>query len=178
MPGIGLDDFKRAMRALPAQVAVISAASDEGRIAMTATAVTSLSAEPPQLLVCVHRMARPAAVIRAAGAFAVNLVHAGQVDVATQCALPGLDPERRFDKGDWTRSALTGQPLLEDAMVSFDCHLASQSEQGTHHVFVGRIEAVRFGAGSPLLYHDASYRHIGDRLDALHLDWDSTGLGF
>ena len=95
---IGMDDFKRAMRALPAQVAVISSAAGDMRIAMTATAVTSLSAEPPQLLICVHQQARPAAVIREAAAFAVNLITNKQVDIATQCALPGLDPKQRFDK--------------------------------------------------------------------------------
>lgn len=178
MSGIGTDDFKRAMRALPGQVTVISSAQDDSRIAMTATAVTSLSAEPPQILICVHRAARPAAIIREANAFAVNLLHTGQVDVATQCALPGLDPEQRFEKGSWTTSAITAQPLLDGAMVNFDCRLASCNEQGTHFVLVGLIEAVRFAEGNPLLYHDASYRHIGDRLDALHLEWDNTGFGF
>lgn len=176
--GIGIDDFKRAMRALPAQVAVISSASPDTRIAMTATAVTSLSAEPPQILVCVHQMARPAGVIREAGGFAVNLISTTQLDVATQCALPGLEPEQRFDKGSWTTSPAVGQPLLDGALVNLECRLVSQAEHGTHYVFVGLIEGARFDTGSPLLYHDASYRRIGERLDALHLEWDNAGLAF
>lgn len=178
MDGIGLDQFKRAMRALPAQVAVISSQTGETRIAMTATAVTSLSAEPPQLLVCVHQMARPASIIRDAQAFAVNLVTADQVEVASQCAVPGLEPEQRFDKGSWSKGGVMHQPFLDGALVNLDCRLVSQAEQGTHFIFVGLIEDVRFSEGDPLLYHDASYRRIGDRVDALHLEWDNRGLAF
>lgn len=178
MPGIGLDDFKQAMRRLPAQVVVISSRSPETRIAMTATAVTSLSAEPPQILACVHQQARPAEVIQNAGAFAINLLASSQVDVATQCAMPSLAPETRFDVGSWRDDTTTGQPVLEGAIVNLGCRLTSVAEHGTHFVFVGLIEAVHFGEGAPLLYHDASYRNLGERLDALHLDWDNAGLGF
>jgi flavin reductase (DIM6/NTAB) family NADH-FMN oxidoreductase RutF len=176
--GIAASDFKAAMRQLPAQVAVISSASADFRIAMTATAVTSLSAEPPQLLICVHHLARPASVIREAGAFAVNLLSTRQVDVATQCALPGLEPEARFAAGQWHRSEALGQPLLEGATVNFDCRLGAEMRRGTHFIFVGLIEGLRFAPGAPLLYHDASYREIGTRLDALHLEWDSAERGF
>lgn len=175
---ITTDDFKRAMRALPAQVAVISSRSDKVRIAMTATAVTSMSAEPPQILICVHKLARPTAIMRAAGAFAVNLLTARQMQIANQCARPALEPEQRFDLGDWTESTHLGQPLLDGAMVNLECELTSQSEQGTHYVFVGLIRSIRFAAGEPLLYHDASYREIGPRLDALHLEWDTAVKGF
>ena len=179
MTGVPLDEFKRAMRGLPAQVAVVSSKSADVRIAMTATAVTSLSAEPPQLLVCIHQMARAAAVIKDAGAFAVNLLHTGQVDVANQCAMPNLEPENRFDIGSWTLSQNLGQPLLDQAIVNFECSLTAQYKQGTHSIFVGLIEQVRFEMGGrPLLYHDASYREIGELLDALHLEWDNTFLAF
>ena len=175
---IGIADFKRAMRALPAQVCVIAARAGDTRIAMTATAVTSLSAEPPQILICVHRAARPAAVIREAGAFSVHLLSTAQVDVATQCALPALAPEARFDVGDWGETPLLGQPLLAGTPVALECRLSSESEQGTHHVLTGLIEGAWFAEGKPLMYHDASYREIGPRLDALHLEWDNQGLAF
>lgn len=177
-PKIEIVDFKRAMRALPAQVAVIASQAGDVRIAMTATAVTSLSAEPPQLLICVHKSARPAQVIRGAKAFAVNLTSTSQMDVANQCATPALEPEQRFEIGDWTRSAHLGQPMLTGALVGFECRLVSQAEHGTHYVFVGEIKGIQFGDGAPLLYHDASYREIGPRLDALHLEWDSAAQGF
>lgn len=166
MNGIDTDGFKRAMRALPAQVAVISAQVGDNRIAMTATAVTSLSAEPPQLLICVHKMARPAAVIIKAKAFAVNLVNTAQIDIATQCALPGLEPEERFKLGNWHASEVLDQPFLKNALVNFECRLVSQSEHGSHYVFVGLIEGLDFTEGSPLLYHEASYRSIGKQLNA------------
>ncbi|WP_370205270.1 hypothetical protein, partial [Pararhodobacter marinus] len=59
-----------------------------------------------------------------------------------------------------------------------ECRLVAQSEQGTHYVFTGLIEGAFFAEGKPLLYHDASYREIGARLDALHLEWDNQGLAF
>ncbi|NTF97924.1 flavin reductase family protein [Rhizobium rhizogenes] len=175
---IKLDEFKLAMRALPAQVCIIASRSGDMRIAMTATAVTSLSAEPPQLLICVHHQSRPTAVIREARAFSVNLVPATLVDVATQCALPGLEPEERFRTGRWRTSANLGQPLLDDALVGFECSLASDARHGTHHVLTGLIHQVCFAVGRPLLYHDASYREIGLRLDAIHLGWDTAVQGF
>jgi len=192
-PSISVDDFKNAMRRLPAQVTVISSddrASHSGKehaeedqskanaIAMTATAVTSLSAEPPQLLICVFGAARAASVIADAGAFCVNLLAVDQVDVATQCALPGLEPHERFEKGEWTASDERSQPMLDKATVNFACRVVSASDHGTHRVFVGHIEQVRFSSGDPLLYHDASYREIGQRHDALHLNWDTSLTGF
>jgi len=177
-PGIPLDDFKQAMRRLPAQVCVISSSDGTTRIAMTATAVTSLSAEPPQLLICVYRQARACALIRDAGAFCVNILSLSQVDVATQCALPALAPEARFDRGCWTPSDLLAQPMLDGAPVNLACRVASAADHGTHTVFVGHIEQARFGSGAPLLYHDASYREIGARQDALHPEWDSAVRGF
>ncbi|EUB98165.1 flavin reductase domain protein FMN-binding protein [Rhizobium sp. CF080] len=175
---IGIDEFRRAMRALPAQVCIIASRSDDLRIAMTATAVTSLSAEPPQLLICVHHQSRTAAVIREARAFSVNLVPASLVDAATQCALVGLEPEERFRVGRWQPSTSLEQPLLEDALVGFECSLTSDARHGTHHVLTGLIHQVRFSEGRPLLYHDASYREIGARLDAIHLGWDTAIQGF
>lgn len=175
---ISIDDFRRAMRALPAQVCIIASRFGDLRIAMTATAVTSLSAEPPQLLICVHHQSRPASVIREAAAFSVNLVPTSLVDAATQCALPRLEPEERFRIGRWSDSGILKQPLLEDALVSFECSLAADSLQGTHHVLTGLIHEVRFAEGRPLLYHDASYREIGARLDSLHLGWDTAVQGF
>jgi len=177
-PGISTDDFKAAMRRLPAQVCVIAANDGSTRIAMTATAVTSLSAEPPQLLICVYREARACAVIRDAGAFCVNLLSLTQVDVAMQCALPALAPEARFDRGCWTPSDPLDQPMLDGAPANLACRVVSAADHGTHTVFVGQIEQARFGSGTPLLYHDAAYREIGPRHDILHLEWDSAVRGF
>lgn len=166
------------MRKLPAQVCVIAAKSGDTRIAMTATAVTSLCADPPTLLVCLFRTARPTAIVEEAKAFSVNLLPANLVGVANQCALPSLEPEQRFDVGDWSLSPTLGQPVLGGATVSFECEMGSTLEQGTHLIVTGLIRSVAFADSDPLLYHDASYREIGPRVDALHLEWDSAVRGF
>lgn len=171
--------FRAAMRRLPAQVAVISAQAGDLRIAMTATAVTSLSAEPPQLLVCVHHMARPAAVIAAAGAFGVNLLAAGQQDVATQGALPGLEPEERFARGHWQPGPAHAAPLLEGATVALDCRLVESIRSGTHLIFIGLIGAARFApAAQPLLYHDGRYCELAAQPGVNPLDWETAMRGF
>lgn len=176
--GIDLHSFKATMRRLPAQVCVISSQGSEARIAMTATAVTSLSAEPPQLLICVHQQARPAAIIREAGAYCVNILGSRQLEIASQCALPGLSPEERFLYGSWQQSSALQQPMLDGAAANIVCRMVSEALHGTHWIFVGQIEQVRFHDAEPLLYHDASYRHIGQRIDSLHLEWDTAVQGY
>ena len=172
------EEFRAAMRQLPAQVCIISAGSDGQRTAMTATAVTSLSAEPPQLLACIHHLSRTVSVIRNAGAFAVNLLDRGQIAVANQCARPGLEPEERFLEGNWSGAGDGHPPLLEDAVVNFDCTLANTLREGTHVIFIGRVRKIVLRAGNPLLYHDASYRDIGQRHEFMAREWDSAMHGF
>lgn len=180
--GIDPAAFRAAMRRFPGQVCVLTAANGAERIAMTATAVTSVSAEPPQMLACVHAGNRTAGLITQAGVFGVNLLSRGQSDVASQCALPGLDAAQRFSAGSWRTGPACGVPLLEGATVAFECRLADTLDAGTHRIFVGLIRAVTLHHDEPLLYHDAAYRQLAPQHPSLAAGlaakWDSAIRGF
>ena len=96
--------FRAAMRRHPAAVTIVTAADDRRHHGMTATAVTSLSLEPPSLLVCVNQTTLLHDILLAARRFCVNLLGSGQADVsgAFSGALP---PGKRFDLGAWQRTA-------------------------------------------------------------------------
>ncbi len=155
---IDLTTFKAGMRHLAGGVCVITTVGPRGqRAGLTATAVCSVSAAPPTLLVCVNRGTRSHAAIRAAGFFAVNVLGLHDQELAHRFAgtLPG---EQRFAGAAWMQLT-TGAPVLESALVSFDCRIAEAVEVGTHGIIFGAIQALHFGPHEPrpLLYAHGSY---------------------
>jgi flavin reductase (DIM6/NTAB) family NADH-FMN oxidoreductase RutF len=155
---ISLDEFKAGMRRLAAGVTLITTRGADGaRSGLTATAVCSLSAEPPTLLVCVNRRNGSHAAIRAAGVFAVNVLAVDDRQLADRFASP-IPPESKFDDGLW-HTAATGAPLLESALVAFDCTLSRAVDAGTHEILVGAIQAVRTRKTEvkPLLFAHGGY---------------------
>lgn len=134
-------DFRTAMRELAAGVTIVTAGSDIGRRGLTATAVCSVSADPPTLLVCINRDAEGHAAITASGAFCVNVIAAEHRGLAERFA--GRDGARgaeRFDRGEWN-ALVTGAPVLADALAAFDCRVIQATDWGTHTVFLGTVVA-------------------------------------
>lgn len=153
------DRFKAAMRNLASGVTLITSASDDERGGMTATAVCSLTAEPPQVLVCVNRGAATHRMIAENGKFCVNVLGRNQQEVASRFAGKAAW-EERFASGDWTTLS-TGAPVLADALASFDCVLVDAIDSGTHSIFLGRVVDVReAGEVSPLLYYQSQFAGI------------------
>ena len=146
-------DFRAAMRELAAGVAIVASGSGHRRRGMTATAVCSLSAEPPALLVCVNRNAECHKTILECGSFCVNLL--GSEGEALASRFAGRTGERgveRFSDEHWGVLS-TGAPVLLDAIASFDCTLREAIDAGTHSIFVGDVEAVMVEASrSALIY--------------------------
>lgn len=155
---IDIDTFRTGMRRLAGHVCIISTVKADGdRAGLTATAVSSVSAEPPTLLVCVNRQNSSHPVIREAGIFAVNVLALEDQELANRFA-SGILGEARFQEGLWT-TLKTGAPVLESALVSFDCRIAQAVEVGTHGVIFGAIDAIRVRPTEtkPLLYVHGSY---------------------
>lgn len=148
--------FVDAMSRLAAAVTVVAVNSPRsGRAGMTATAVTSLSAEPPLLVVCVNRTAGLARALPTTGWFSVNVLAGDQQDVAEAFAgRTGATGEERFAVGDWSTHA-HGVPVLSGAVASFVCHVANSLHQATHVVVIGSVHDVVTGDGAatPLMYH-------------------------
>lgn len=157
--------FKLGMRSLTGAVTVIGAYGPDGApLAMTATAVTSLSAEPPALLICVNREASMARALVTAARFSVNVLGADQLDVAKAFGGQlGLRGSGRFIHGNWRRIDDTVVPVLGGSRVSFECEVAHVHAWATHHIVIGAVLDLHFAstAGQSLVYTDGAYHAVG-----------------
>jgi flavin reductase (DIM6/NTAB) family NADH-FMN oxidoreductase RutF len=140
---------------LAAGVCVVTAPGEEGPLGMTVSAVTSLSATPPLLLVCLRNGSRTLEAIHAYGAFAVHLLREEQHGRAAVFADPGATAAQRFEGTDLQQ--VLGVPVFGDALGWSVCLVEDVRRYGDHHLVVGRMTAVHVGAGRPLLWHDRRF---------------------
>lgn len=126
---------------------------------MTATSVTSVSADPPMLLVCVNRSASAHAVLELRGEFGVAFLAEGQQDISTMCATSG---EKDFPEGT-ILDASAKAPAIAGAAANLRCVVVDTHEHGTHTVFVARVtDAASDDSKRPLLYHNGHYHSLAD----------------
>lgn len=160
---ISAADFKGGMRQLAAGVNVITVVHNGTKDGLTATAACSVSAEPPQLLICVNRTAGAHDMIENGGAFGVNVLARDQEDVAKRFAgMDGADRNNRYGLGSWTEIT-TGSPILEGALAGFDCRVTEHIKSGTHSIFIGRIVGIQYHDGPPLIYGDGQFTGLASR---------------
>lgn len=150
-----IDQFRRAMRRVAATVNVISVSVHGRPLGITATAVSSLSMEPPSLLACINRAAAVHASMADMADFRVNILHRDQEEIARMFADRRMEELRFADGWELTDGE---PPRLIDAQASILCRRIAHHEFGTHSIFIGVIEdvAVREDV-SPLLYWDGRY---------------------
>jgi flavin reductase len=156
--------FIDAMRHAAASVAVVTTDGPAGRWGLTVSAVCSVSADPPMILVCINQRSPVLPAIIANSCFCVNFLSVNQSYVADVFAgrrLPARDD--RFSTGTWRNSA-TGAPELIDAVAALDCRLKSESRVASHAILVGQTVETRVEPGEPLIYLDRSYRRMGNTL--------------
>jgi len=156
--------FKSALSRLPGPVTVVTALTEVGPVGMTASSFTSLSLDPPLVLVCVAHRAGMHAHLRAATGFAVSVLSADQEAVSNRFAGPFEGP--RFADLPHAPAPCSGAPWLDGAMACVDCTVHAVHEGGDHSIFVGQVEAVRLSpqprdALDPLLYFAGRYRRLG-----------------
>jgi flavin reductase (DIM6/NTAB) family NADH-FMN oxidoreductase RutF len=148
--------MRLALRRFAKSVMVVSCVHNDVRYAMSATAVSELSLDPPTMLVCVNQNASMHMPLSTGADFAINMLHGGQEQIARNCG-GALRGEERFDEGDWQTSAF-GPPYLADAQASFICRLANRIDHGTHSIFVGEVLAATSAEQvDPLVYVDGRY---------------------
>ena len=146
-------EYRLAMRCTVASVAVITVAH-EGRIhGMTATAMTSVSADPPTLLVVVNQTTRTHPFIRESRRFAVNVLAEGQEEIARRFAA-GID--NQFEGVSHAMHAAE-VPLIAGTAASFVCVAVDAFDVATHTIFIGEVEEAQHSSHPPLLYYDARY---------------------
>jgi flavin reductase (DIM6/NTAB) family NADH-FMN oxidoreductase RutF len=146
---------KLALRRLASAVAVVSCRDEQGRHAMTATAVNAMSMQPPSMIVCVNRAATFHAAISAATRFAINVLHRSQIEISIGCGGMARG-EDRFGQGAWSEEA--GVPILNDAQARVVCTKEATFDYGSHTIFIGRVTSVGiYGEVDPLIYVDGKY---------------------
>ena len=151
--------FREAMSRLGAAVNIITTHGPEGDAGFTASAVCSVTDDPPTILVCMNRSSSHYEQFRAAGSFCVNVL--GQEQEALSPIFAGkLSMPERFAHGSWIRLA-TGAPVLQTAAAALDCVVSQSVDIGTHSVMFGTVRAIHLGAsGSGLVYHGRAYHKI------------------
>jgi flavin reductase (DIM6/NTAB) family NADH-FMN oxidoreductase RutF len=151
-------DFKSGMRCLSASVTLITVAGPQGRNGLTATAVCSVSATPPTLLVSVSRDASAHKQLLQERRFAVNILRPEHRALADRFSSGDIG-ESRFETGQW-RTGCLGLPVLGDALASFECEVSEVIDAGTHDIFLGRVVNVIVADGKPLLYGGGQYATV------------------
>lgn len=157
-----IDAFKSAMRWLANGVSLVTHGAGDARVGMTATSVSSLSADPPTLIVCINRSASLYAALKPGAAFGVSVLAAGQSEYADRFAgRTGLAGAARFDEGSWRRLP-SGVSALADAAAIFECEVEDLVERHSHVIVIGRVRAAFSGTqASALLYWRGAYEQLG-----------------
>ncbi len=160
------DELREAMRYWATGVTVVTAISEGVRHGMTVSSFTSVSLDPPLILVCLERNARTRQLVLDSAAFAVNVLGADQEEISNRFAGRISDLEDRFVDLP-THELESGSPLLHGALAWFDCRVSAVFEMATHTIIVGHVIGVKATKESvdepqPLLYFNRSYRFLQD----------------
>jgi flavin reductase (DIM6/NTAB) family NADH-FMN oxidoreductase RutF len=139
-------------------VTVVTCLSEAGDPAgLTVNSFTSVSLDPPLLLVCVHKMAASADALIGASHFAINVLQTGQQPASIRFSTRDED---RFGVTPWACGE-AGAPILEDSLCVFECERFAVYDGGDHHILVGRVAKASFDASlDPLLYFRGRYRRL------------------
>lgn len=152
--------YRDGMARLAAAVNVITTNGPAGRGGFTASAVCSVTDDPPTLLVCVNLSSRQNDFLRGNGVLCVNTLAADQAAVGELFATRDLPMEQRFDAASWSE-LVTGAPLLDGALASFDCRIVERLERGTHAVILCEVQAVKISQDAEaLVYFGRGYRTL------------------
>lgn len=148
--------FKSAMRRLAASVSIVVAKGDNGPVGMAATSITSLTVDPPAVLICVNRATSLHALLEPTAPLSVNLLSRDQQDVSM--AFGGRMPhDERFTIGSWV-DGINGLPALVGAQANLHCVIDAMLAYGTHSIVIARVlHAEIDGEVAPLIYQDGGY---------------------
>jgi flavin reductase len=152
--------YREAMSRLGAAVNIITTTGPDGDAGFTASAVCSVTDDPPTLLVCINRNASLNPTFKSTRILCVNVLAPEHEELSPIFASVGDVPmAARFALSTWRRLT-TGSPALETAAASFDCTIDQITEVGTHSVFFCGVKTIRLGTAAGLIYHNRAYHRI------------------
>ncbi|MDQ7024639.1 MAG: flavin reductase family protein [Anaerolineae bacterium] len=156
---INQDDFRDILRHFPAGVTLVTVKAGEETHGLTVSAFVSVSPTPPLICVIIDHKGRGHELFEQSDAvFAVNILREGQEELSNRFA---FSKEDRFAVGNWG-TAVTGAPVLEDALAWLDCTVYSRHTAGTHTIYIGEVQASKVIEPDykPLVYWNRGYRTI------------------
>lgn len=159
---VSAEQFRDALRHFPAGVTIVTVqAPGEPPHGLTVSAFASVSPAPPLILVCIDHRATGHALLQRPGAvFAVNILAADQAALSNRFAW--VKDGDRFAEGVWG-TAVTGAPILQNALAWLDCTLYTFYTAGTHTIYIGQVVASQVPRAdeSPLVYWNRGYHGLG-----------------
>lgn len=158
MARIDEDSFRAAMGMLPTGVTVITALGPNGRSGATASAVGSLSLNPMLMLACLDRGSRTLRSVQEAGRFGIDVLGAGQEQIARQFSTK-LDEPQKWEGIE--SSERDGIPVLAGSVLWVACELQDVLMGGDHVILTGAVIDLKARGGEPLVHHGGEYRALG-----------------
>ena len=162
LPTITADDHRYGMRHFAVGVTIITSKDGDRRAGLTATAVCSVTADPPRLVVFVNKNVQACDIVMSSGALCVNVLAGEQEEVAKVFAgmVKEVHGDARFEHGQWG-TLVTGAPALENTLASFDCRVIKVFDESTHQAFLCEILATRErNDGEALIYLNGAFRRL------------------
>lgn len=155
---ISPDDFRAALSRFASGVTVVTTRDADGRLhGITVSAFSSVSLDPPMVLICIDRNTASHNAFAETGLFAVNVLNANQSEISERFASP---IDEKFEGVDFSLNQ-HGLPVLTDSLANISCRVKEQIKGGDHTIFVGEIESSNVSENLPLVYFRGTYTSIG-----------------
>ena len=155
---LDLDTFRQSLRRWASGVTIVTAKAGDEIHGMTVSAFSSVSAEPPLVLVCCNRASKTNALVEKGGVFCVNILAADQQELSGRFSSSKTEGSR-FE-GVPHRIGEGGAPVLDGVLAALECKVKSAYAEGSHAIYVGEVVAAHLSDKEPLVYYSGAYRGL------------------
>ena len=154
------EPFRNTLAKFCTGVTIVTTKNQEGMHGLTVNAFTSVSLDPPLILVCIQKNGLSHSSLCECESFVVNILSIEQKELSDRFANPAMDSEDRFRDLSF-RVSKNGVPILADNLGHLECRVVNQFEGGDHTIFIGQVENGDFSEGKqPLLFYESRYSYI------------------
>ena len=162
---MGIDplEFRKALGHFATGVTVVTTSHENADHGLTVNAFTSVSLDPPLVLVCIDKKAESYWVMKKSRIFAINILSEKQKEQSVNFSRHELK-DIRF-RNLMLKREVTGAPIIEDSIAYLDCKVVEIYDGGDHDIFVGAVQKLAFREADPLLFYAGKYRKIGSQID-------------
>jgi flavin reductase (DIM6/NTAB) family NADH-FMN oxidoreductase RutF len=160
---ISSEEFRRLLSRFASGVCVVTSRSSDGKFfGITVSAFSSVSLNPPLVLICIEKTTASHEVLLSSGSFVVNLLSETQVHLSEHFAQPSGD---KFEGVDFEINSF-GLPELRESLGTLECRVVNKFEAGDHTIFIGQVDGGSSSDSLPLLYYRGQYRKLSPQENA------------